>query len=478
MVQSSGFSIFKVKIILCLICALLTLKSYSKSSTNLSALYDTAIEGDTSVVVRFNNYLIFVENEKIAKAQRGAQLDLELRAGVTQGSRSGQIQSSDAGFTFFLPIYDFQKAVAQSRSQASSFLAKLESEAQRQNFTQLFLEAFIRLSERKSQYYFAIAKDEFLKRFYLKIEKDAEKNFREQHPDLPFDSKKVLVLRLIRQELEDQSRVIRGALLEYINEKNFIEKSLIGAKIPDEQLLHPFLKIKIINEDPDELVKRIKRNNLSLQALLAGVNVADLNLLAASKAWQPTLGLYGDARFGIESGPGSSSPGSYNEFGGGVSLRWRLSGRKERKAKEEIARLEKVNKQAEYDGLLVDNIVELHRLRNGLNTQKEQIYSLLESYKESKETLELFLGKDKLAMIQSDIVEPATIPEKRSIVESHFRVAEKLVIAQHNLILLDFRMRLLTGQMNRGVVDSFGKNLLVNCRDFKEFLDLDKVLMP
>jgi hypothetical protein len=183
-------------------------------------------------------------------------------------------------------------------------------------------------------------------------------------------------------------------------------------------------------------------------------------------------------RNGIESGPGSSSPGSYNEFGGGVSLRWRLSGRKERKAKEEIARLEKVNKQAEYEGLLVDNIVELHRLRNGLNTQKEQIYSLLESYKESKETLELFLGKDKLAMIQDDIVEPATIPEKRAIVESHFRVAEKLVIAQHNLILLDFRMRLLTGQMNRGVVDSFGKNLLVNCRDFKEFLDLDKVLMP
>lgn len=478
MLLSSRSSNSKVKFLVYFISSLLALKSYSKSSTSLSALYDTALHGDTSVLVKFNNYLIFVENEKIAQAQRGAQLDLELRVGVSQGSQSGQVQSSDAGFTFFLPLYDFQKAVAQSRAQASSSLAKLESEAQKQNFTQLFLEAFIRLSERKSQYYFAIAKEEFLKRFYLKIEKDAEKNFKEQHPDLPFDSSKVLVLRLIRQELEEQTRVIRVDLLDYINEKNFIEKSLIGAMIPDEQLLHPFLKIKIIEEDSDSLVQRIKRSNLSLQALLAGISVTDLNLLAASKAWQPTLGLYGEARFGVESGAGSSNPGSYNELGGGLSLRWRLSGRKERKAKEEIARLERANKQAEYDGLLVDNIVELHRLRNGLNTQKEQIYSLLESYKESKETLELFLGKDKTAMIQADIVEPATIPEKRAIVESHFRVAEKLVIAQHNLILLDFRMRLLTGQMNRSVVDSFGKNLLVNCKDFKDFLDLDKVLIP
>lgn len=455
------------------VSSLIFIFSLRANGGELRKLFLSAVAGDEDNQIAMNNYLIAIEESKVAKSALLPHVDFEASYNLSDSGGDQRNYMSSAGFTFFMPLFDISKKMAVQSSQTSIQIKQIQESYQKQQFLFLFLEALLRMSERKSQYYFAQEESEYQQRFFQKLGKQLKIEWEREHPGQSFDPEKSVLLASLREGLVSYENNVANKYLEYENERERVERSFLGEKLPTIKLLHPFKNAGILNDKVEDAINIMRSTSKTLAISKLGIRIADLNLSAATKARLPTIGLNGSISANQEHS--SSSGDSWNEQFVGIGVRIPLISGGEIRAKKKIAELKAKNAQLEYQGLVASLATEMHKLFREMQTKNKILTAKLASYSRSKENLRRFLGNGEPA--NPGLINEEDPTEQRGVVLLHYQIAAELVRMQHDLLLTMLRIKFLKGSIQDSEIDWLEKYRLIDCNSFSDFMELETTFL-
>lgn len=435
----------------------------------MKTLYRKALEANENIHIVNAKLKIAKTAEKIAVNNRYLpKFNSDLSYGANYGvSQRQHFENRTAGVELSGQIALFSQDLkyALRKSQAETRVAESLKNEEEQEFTYNFATEILFISQKKTRYYFAKEKQNFLDEYYAKIKEEQEVLFKEKHPDKNFVEANNATLRNIKQELSKHKRRVAEFYNEFEKEVILFEKLFLKGPIPKYLMLNPYIERYQYRVSESAEMASILANNLSVKSSDLLLESTQVDVDEAGKfRWSLNLGA--SASFSDVRNRGLSN----NPIEGRGQIFFSIPlGGYSRKEKEKTAQLEQSIRN-QTRALLINKIkTELLQTKKNIELSVNNITSLLSDYANSKKTLTMFLRPEENAEIG---FEDLSLFEKRIIVETHFSDAQDLAEVQHDFLLAMLMLRKIQGRLNIDELSRIEDSHFIECKDFDDFMGL------
>lgn len=428
------------------------------------------------VIVSSNNYMISIEEKKIARAALGPQIELSGEATYSQSKVENLETKFDtnlgAYLTFEQPIYDAQRLYGYARGKKNELISRMQNALSDQTFIMVFAEGLLRISGAKSRYFFARQNLEYFKSYFEKEKKREEAAFLATHPGQDFKWIKSLTLLTIDQEVRAFERNVDVLHNAYMSERIAFETTILQDELKTFIMVNPFLRRPNLVMTEKAAVNYVAMYNPSVQIANQGVQLADINVKEAKRLRWPRLSLF--ARTGISTHGNDEGESRIRDDMIGIGFSIPLGGQGIRN-KQRIAGFEKVNSEQNVIKVQMDVVKEARQLHNRIAVAKKNIDSLIESFEASKKMIQIFLADDRDAAAfaaEDQLVAPATNADRKRIMDTHFATTRDLAIEQHTYLTSLLRLYYLLGNLDMKQLGEVEDRFFVKCEDYEKFIAL------
>ena len=476
--------------------------------------------GDLKIAV--NNFLISVQEKNLAASALKPQLSFDAKIGVDigRGDYHSERKYSSAGFSLFQPILSFGRYYDWKMSKLNIASKKQLQELREQQYLVQYAEALIRISERKTQYYFAQERLNFLENYRKKVLEDLEAKVKKENErralagmdaevfdpeayigsagiDTEIEDQKILIaerktaaqieindfrinfLRVKQYPFEkmdnmsDQSPVISP---KEIDLSHYDPSILDKVPLPKYLLVNPFKSRKNLYPDSFESVTKIFAANPNFIIARQAILEAGLEVKKQKSGWWPEIGAFGEVggnwstRDSLDAAPGSSYSREFtrsDEFSGGLMFSWKFGDGGARRARTEIAKLRELNAKEELANLQADTTNKAAALHRQIKTSVEVIAAKIELYKKSKLRVAKFL--------EQNIDPAATVLERRLLVDDHYKIAQSLALEQHEYLARTLRLLSLRNELRPEQFKKLEEDYFIDCSNYDAFVKISKV---
>lgn len=435
----------------------------------MKTLYKKALEVNENIQIVNDELEIAKSAETIAYNNRYLpRVSSDLSYGAQYGvSQRQHFENRAAGVELSAQIALFSQELkyALRKSRADMRVAESLKNEEIQEFTYNFASEILFISQKKTRYYFAKEKQNFLDEYYAKIKEEQETLFKEKYPNKVFDDTKNATLRNIKQELNKHQRRVADFFNDFEKEVILFEKLFLKSPLPKYLMLNPYIERYQYRTNESAEMADILANNLGIKSNDLLLESTQVDVDEAGKfRWSLNLG--GSASFSdVRNRSLTNNP---IDASGQIFFSIPLGGYS-RKEKEKTAQLEhRIRMQRR--ALLINNIkTELLQTKKDIELSVNNITSLLKDYATSKKTLTMFLRPQENPEIG---FEDLSLFEKRITVETHFSDAQDLAEAQHDFLLAMLMLRKIQGRLNIDELSRIEDSHFIECKDFDDFMGL------
>lgn len=459
-----------LNLIFCLVLCALELQAGQYADQ----VYPAVRKKHPDIITATNNYMIAIEEKKIARADLLPAVNLETEATYYQYKTDGQRTkfNSEIGtyLTFEQPLYDIQRWYSLARGKKNEQISKMQQNLQELQFRMTFAEGLLRVSQGKTRYFFSRQNLEYFKTYVEKEKKREEADFLIANPGQPFNWRKSLTLLTLDQDLRAFERHVDVLRNAYMAEKVAFEVSILQGELKNFILVDPFVRRPKIVMTEKEAENYVRLYNPSVMIARQGVELSDINLREAKKLRWPTASLF--ARTGISSHGYNTGSDRIRDDMVGVQFTIPLFEGGAIRSKQKAAELEKENSKQRVIALQMQVAQEAIQLHQRLDLASKNIDSLIESFEASKEMVNTFLAEPNALRPDQNFVEPATNADRKSIMDTHFTISRDLALEQHTYLLSLLRLYFLLGNLDMKQLGAVEDRFFVACEDYERFIQL------
>lgn len=428
------------------------------------------------VIVAANNYMIAIEQKKIAVAAWTPRLEIQGNASYSQSEVQGNPDhffSMLGGYlTFSQPIFDIERWYAVSKSKKSMYVSELQKKSMDQQFLMIFADGLLRVSEAKSRYYFSKQNFDYFLQYFEKEKAREKKEFEAANPGREFNWKKSLLLLTLDQEVRSGKRRVDSLLADFVSEKTAFEVNFLGREMKELELVNPFVKRKALSEIESSVAIGAAHSNLGIKIAEAGVELTDIALQEARKLRWPQASLF--ARTGINASRSAGTSDTVREDMVGVQITipvWDLS----IKPKQEAARLGSENARQGILNVKAEVELKARQLYQRIDLAVKNIESLIDDFEASKAMIDIFLDDSDSLTPEEQLVEPASNADRRLIMSTHFSISSDLAQEQHVYLQSLLQLEFLRGRLSIESFSDIEDRYFKSCKDYENFVKLAEI---
>lgn len=482
----------------------------SKGSFYMQQVYPQAVLKNPRIHVAIKNYAAAVLGQGIAKERLGPRVMFNSEAGmnVSQGDNQLERRFTRAGFSLFQPLFTWARIYDHRIEKLNVELTEWQKKMREEQFLVLYGESLLRISERKTRYYFAQEKLLLRVKYLEKARAHLASTFAQEHPgetEKPEDDSLILTLMgevsfqerelyRRRSELQNEVNMFRTLVLneapykfdnsqfdplkpsslsnENVDLSHYDPSQLKKNSLPKYILVHPFIERALVYTDPAESFRIAEQLNLSLAVSRLAIRLAAEEVKKGRSVFWPEINFVANTQLENNNSRFRNPSFAHSNFENnsffGVVLSFDLWGTGKRKAlAQQRAYLER--SQLEYAIVLRQLETDVYELHTEIETLKWVIQSSLKSYKSTRAGIERFLSP------QFQIKSETSILDNRELINQHFQFAEELALQQHKFLLSILKLLTLRHQITPESMARIEAAYFVDCSSYDSFLRLREI---